>query len=123
VIKVISGYTGGNKEDPTNEEVSSGTTGHVEAIQVYYDPSKLTYEELLDFFWGHINPTEPSGQFVDRGKQYRSVIFYHDEEQKRLAEKAKEALARSRRRITRTTTKRILSGINIIGMRPAAISF
>ena len=97
VVKVVSGYTGGNKENPTYEEVSSGTTGHVEAIQVYYDPSKLTYEELLDFFWRHVDPTDPGGQFVDRGTQYRSVIFYHDEEQKRLAEKSKEALDQSRR--------------------------
>jgi peptide methionine sulfoxide reductase msrA/msrB len=97
VIKVISGYTGGKKENPTYEEVSSGTTGHVEAVQVYYDPSKITYEELLDFFWRHVDPTDPGGQFVDRGLQYRSVIFYHDEEQKRLAEKSKETLDKSGR--------------------------
>jgi peptide methionine sulfoxide reductase msrA/msrB len=97
VVKVISGYTGGYKENPTYEEVSSGTTGHVEAVQVYYDPSKISYEELLDFFWRHIDPTDSGGQFVDRGRQYRSVIFYHDEEQKRLAEKSKEALEKSGR--------------------------
>ena len=97
VVKVISGYTGGNKENPTYEQVSSGTTGHVEAIQVYYDPSKLTYEELVDFFWRHVDPADPGGQFVDRGSQYRSIIFYHDEEQKRLAEKSKEALDKSGR--------------------------
>ncbi len=92
VMKVISGYTGGTKENPAYEEVSSGTTGHVEAVQVYYDPSKITYQELLDYFWKHVDPTDAGGQFVDRGVQYRSVIFYHDEEQKRLAEKSKEAL-------------------------------
>jgi peptide methionine sulfoxide reductase msrA/msrB len=97
VVKVISGYTGGNKEKPTYEEVSSGRTGHVEAIQVYYDPRKMTYEELLDYFWKHIDPTDAGGQFVDRGSQYQSVIFYHDEEQKRLAEKSKEALSKSRK--------------------------
>lgn len=97
VVKVISGYTGGSKDNPTYEEVSSGTTGHVEAVQVYYDPSKITYEGLLDFFWRHIDPTDPGGQFVDRGSQYRSIIFYHDEEQRRLAEKSKEALDRSGR--------------------------
>ena len=97
VVKVISGYTGGNKENPTYEEVSSGTTGHVEAVQAYYDPSKITYEELLDFYWKHIDPTDPGGQFVDRGPQYRSVIFYHDEDQKRLAEKSKETLDKSGR--------------------------
>lgn len=95
VVKVISGYTGGHKENPTYEEVCSGETGHVEAVQVYYDPSKITYGELLDYFWRHIDPTDPVGQFVDHGSQYRSAIFYHDEEQKQLAEKSKEALTRS----------------------------
>jgi peptide methionine sulfoxide reductase msrA/msrB len=95
VVKVISGYTGGNKENPTYGEVSSGKSGHVEAVQVYYDPSKITYEELLDYFWKHVDPTDAGGQFVDRGAQYRSVIFYHDEDQKRLAEKSKEALSKS----------------------------
>lgn len=95
VSKVISGYTGGHKENPSYEEVSSGTTGHVEAVQVYYDPAKITYEELLDYFWRHIDPTDSGGQFVDRGPQYRSVIFYQDEEQKRLAEKSKEELSRT----------------------------
>jgi peptide methionine sulfoxide reductase msrA/msrB len=97
VVKVLSGYTGGSKENPTYEGVSSGTTGHVEVIQVYYDPSKITYEELLDFFWKHIDPTDKGGQFVDRGSQYRSAIFYHDEEQKRLAETSREALDKSGR--------------------------
>jgi len=95
VVKVISGYTGGTKENPTYAEVSSGKTGHVEAVQVYYDPTKITYEELLDYFWKHVDPTDAGGQFVDRGAQYRSAIFYHDEEQKRLAEKSKEALGKS----------------------------
>jgi len=97
VVKVISGYTGGTKENPTYAEVSSGKTGHVEAVQVYYDPTKITYEELLDYFWKHVDPTDAGGQFVDRGAQYRSVIFYHDEDQKRLAEKSKEALSKSGR--------------------------
>jgi peptide methionine sulfoxide reductase msrA/msrB len=95
VVKVISGYTGGQKENPTYEEVSSGKTGHLEAIQVFYDPSKVTFEELLNVLWRHIDPTDPGGQFVDRGGQYRSAIFYHDEEQKRLAEKSKEELSQS----------------------------
>ena len=95
VVKVISGYTGGHKENPSYEEVSSGTTGHVEAVQIYYDPAKVTYEQLLDVFWKHIDPTDPGGQFVDRGAQYRSVIFTHDEEQKRVAEKSKEKLISS----------------------------
>ncbi|MGZ3538839.1 MAG: peptide-methionine (R)-S-oxide reductase MsrB [Thermodesulfobacteriota bacterium] len=95
VVKVISGYTGGTKENPTYAEVSSGKTGHVEAVQVYYDPTKITSQELLDYFWKHVDPTDAGGQFVDRGGQYRSAIFYHDEEQKRLAEKSKEALGKS----------------------------
>ena len=95
VVKVVSGYTGGQKENPTYEEVSSGASGHVEAVQVYYDPSRITYEELLEVFWRHIDPTDGGGQFVDRGLQYRSVIFYHDEEQRRLVEKTREALSRS----------------------------
>jgi peptide methionine sulfoxide reductase msrA/msrB len=95
VIRVISGYAGGTKENPTYQEVSSGTTGHVEAVQVYYDPAKVTYGQLLDYFWRHVDPTDPGGQFVDRGAQYRSVIFYHNEEQKRLGERSKEALQKS----------------------------
>jgi len=95
VVKVIAGYTGGHKENPTYEESSSGTTGHVEAVQVYYNPAKISYGELLNWFWRHIDPTDPGGQFVDRGSQYRSVIFYHNEEQKRLAEKSKEELNKS----------------------------
>lgn len=95
VSKVISGYTGGHKKNPTYEEVSAGTTGHVEAIQVYYDPSRVSYKALLDFFWKHIDPTDPGGQFVDRGQQYRSIIFYHDEEQRQQAEKSKEELGHS----------------------------
>jgi len=94
-VKVISGYTGGKKENPTYEEVSAGTTGHVEAFQVYYDPEKVSYEKLLDVFWRHIDPTDGGGQFVDRGSQYASAIFYHDEEQKRLAEKSKVELGKS----------------------------
>ncbi|MBA4393404.1 MAG: methionine sulfoxide reductase [Desulfobacca sp.] len=95
VIKVISGYTGGTQKNPTYKEVSAGTTGHVEAIQVYYDPAQVTYKTLLDVFWRHIDPTDSNGQFVDRGQQYRSLIFYHDEEQKKLAEQSKEELGRS----------------------------
>jgi peptide methionine sulfoxide reductase msrA/msrB len=97
VVKVVSGYTGGQKENPTYAEVSSGKTGHIEAVQVYYDPSNISYEELLDYLWKHIDPTDAGGQFVDRGGQYRSAIFYHDNEQKQLAEKSKEALGKSRK--------------------------
>lgn len=95
VVRVTSGYTGGRKDNPTYEEVSAGGTGHVEAVQIYYDPQVVTYKQLLDWFWHHIDPTDAGGQFVDRGSQYRSVIFYHDEEQKRLAEESKQALIKS----------------------------
>jgi peptide methionine sulfoxide reductase msrA/msrB len=95
VIEVLSGYTGGHKKNPTYQEVSEGSTGHVEAIQVHYDPTRISYEGLLNVFWRHIDPTDPGGQFADRGSQYRTVIFYHDPEQKNLAEKSREALNRS----------------------------
>jgi peptide methionine sulfoxide reductase msrA/msrB len=97
VIEVVSGYTGGHKKDPTYEEVCSGGTGHAEAIQILYDPAKVTYEELLEVFWRQINPTDPGGQFADRGSQYRTAVFYHDEEQKRLAEQSRAALEASDR--------------------------
>jgi len=107
VRKVISGYTGGSKENPTYEEVCSGRTGHMEAVQVHYDPSEITYEQLLDIFWRHIDPTDEGGQFVDRGSQYGSAVFYHDEEQKRLAEKSRDELTRSGR-FTRPVATQIL---------------
>lgn len=97
VKEVISGYTGGHKKNPTYEEVSAGKTGHVEAVRVLYDPSKVTYEKLLDVFWRQIDPTDDGGQFVDRGLQYRSAIFYFTPLQKTLAEKSKNALQRSGR--------------------------
>lgn len=97
VVEVISGYTGGQVENPTYHQVSSGKTGHVEAVQVIYDPKKVDYKKLLDIFWRHVDPTDPGGQFVDRGSQYRSAIFYHDEEQKRLAEESKRELEASGR--------------------------
>ncbi|HXG31435.1 MAG TPA: peptide-methionine (S)-S-oxide reductase MsrA, partial [Thermodesulfobacteriota bacterium] len=97
VTEVVAGYTGGYKGNPTYEEVSSGTTGHVEAIQITYDPSKISYSEILQVFWRQIDPTDPDGQFVDRGKQYRTVIFYHNDEQRRLAEGSKEEIERSGR--------------------------
>ena len=97
VKKVISGYTGGDKERPTYQEVSSGGTGHLEAVQIIYDPSKITYEKLLDVFWKQVDPTDSAGQFVDRGQQYTTAIFYHNEEQKKLAKKSKEDLAKSGR--------------------------
>jgi peptide methionine sulfoxide reductase msrA/msrB len=93
VIEAISGYTGGHKADPTYEEVSAGGTGHLESVKVIYDPTRTSYAALLDYFWHHVDPTDAGGQFVDRGSQYRSAIFYANEEQKRLAEASKAALA------------------------------
>ena len=95
VVDVIAGYTGGEKENPEYKEVSSGATGHYEAIQIIYDPEKITYEELLDVFWKQIDPTDAGGSFVDRGQQYGSAIFYHDNKQKRLSELSKEKLSKS----------------------------
>ena len=97
VVEAVSGYTGGQKPNPTYEEVSAGATGHAEAVRVTYDPDKITYEELLDVFWRHVDPTDGGGQFVDRGSQYRTAIFYHDEEQKRIAEESKAQLEKSGR--------------------------
>jgi len=93
VTEVISGYTGGTVANPTYKQVSRGGTGHVEAVKVIYDPTKVTYEKLLEVFWQHVDPTDGGGQFVDRGNQYRSVIFYGNEEERALAEASKKELA------------------------------
>jgi peptide methionine sulfoxide reductase msrA/msrB len=97
VEQVISGYTDGHKENPSYKEVSAGGTGHAEAVQVLYDPSKISYTKLLETFWRQIDPTDPNGQFVDRGSQYRTGIFYHNNEEKILAEKSKKGLEQSGR--------------------------
>ncbi|MCX7918548.1 MAG: peptide-methionine (S)-S-oxide reductase MsrA [bacterium] len=97
VITVVSGYTGGTKKNPTYAEVCTGTTGHYEAVQITFDPKKVSYQQLLDIFWQQIDPTDPNGQFVDRGPQYRTAIFYHTEEQKKLAEQSKQQLNQSGR--------------------------
>ncbi len=93
VVQVVSGYAGGRGANPNYEDYAQ--KGYVEAVQVFYDPQKVTYQQLLDYFWRHMDPTDAGGQFVDRGPQYRGVIYYHDEEQRRLAEASKQALARS----------------------------
>jgi len=95
VLRVVSGYTGGHTIDPTYPEVSSGTTGHMEAVQVHFNPEQISYTDLLDTFWRHIDPTDNDGQFTDRGPQYRSAIFYHTPEQKLEAEASKEKLEQS----------------------------
>jgi len=97
VISTTSGYTGGHTKNPTYKEVSAGGTGHAEAVEVVYDPAKITYARLLDVFWKNIDPITPDQQFCDVGTQYRSGIFYHNDEQKRQAEASKKALESSGR--------------------------
>jgi len=92
VISVTSGYTGGGKKSPTYEEVSEGTTGHAESVDVVYDPAKIGYEKLLDVYWHNVDPFAKNYQFCDHGTQYRTAIFVHDETQKRLAEASKAAI-------------------------------
>lgn len=93
VVEAISGYAGGRGENPTYDDYAG--KGHIEVVQLRYDPALVTYKQLLDYFWRHVDPTDPGGQFVDRGPQYRTAIFYHNEEQKRLAEEAKKELDKS----------------------------
>ncbi len=95
VTEVVSGYTGSAVKDPTYEDVSSGATGHLEAIRITYDPSKITYSELIDLFWRQIDPTDSGGQFADRGTQYRTAIFYSNDEERRLAGSSKAEFASS----------------------------
>lgn len=97
VIKAVSGYAGGEEEDPSYDLVSGGETGHREAVQVHFDPSVVSYRDILDHFWKHFDPTDEGGSFGDRGFQYTSAIFYHSEEQRRIAEESKEALEASGR--------------------------
>jgi peptide methionine sulfoxide reductase msrA/msrB len=97
VLAVVSGYTGGSRTHPTYNDVCSGKTGHAEAVQVFFEPERVSYETLLEHFWRMIDPTDPGGQFVDRGSQYRTCIFYHDATQKRLAEQSRTALNQSGR--------------------------
>lgn len=96
VVATISGYTGGHTSNPTYFDVAMGFTGHVEALQVLYDPKRISYEQLLEVFWHNVDPTTDDGQFCDQGPAYRSAIFYHDAEQLRAAEASKAALDRSR---------------------------
>jgi peptide-methionine (S)-S-oxide reductase len=96
VTATISGYTGGKKVNPSYEEVSSGTTGHAEAVQVVYDPKKVSYQKLLEVFWVNIDPTVRDRQFCDSGTQYRTAIFYHNEEQRKAAEASRAALEKTK---------------------------
>ena len=141
VHEVISGFSGGHVANPSYEDVSKGTTGHVESVQVYYDPKVISYETLLDAFWRMVNPTDNEGQFVDRGEQYRTLIFYQSEEQKEKAEHSRKVLNESGRykapviteirkfglfiqpkNIIRIITKRTPSVINTIVLIQAVIN-
>jgi methionine-S-sulfoxide reductase len=95
VVSTIVGYIGGSVQNPTYEQVSTGNTGHLEAVQITFDSTQLSFEELLEVFWKNIDPTDPYGQFADKGSQYETAIFYHDETQKELAIKSKKKLADS----------------------------
>jgi peptide methionine sulfoxide reductase msrA/msrB len=97
VLSVTSGYTGGEGDNPSYKEVSTGRTGHLEAVQVVYDPTKVTYSAILEMFWRQIDPTDAGGQFADRGSQYATAILYHDEEQRQIAEESKGELEASGR--------------------------
>ncbi|WP_195574549.1 peptide-methionine (S)-S-oxide reductase MsrA [Paenibacillus sp. 1001270B_150601_E10] len=97
VHAVISGYTGGHVENPTYEQVKTQTTGHLEAVQITYDPSLISYEQMLELYWAQIDPTDAGGQFQDRGESYTTAIFVHTDEQRHLAEASKEALVQSGR--------------------------
>jgi methionine-S-sulfoxide reductase len=110
VISTTAGYTGGKEKNPTYEQVSSGMTGHAEAIEIVYDPSRVTYAELLDVFWRNINPTQADGQFADRGPQYRTAIFCHDEEQRKLALASKRELENSGRFDQKIVTEIVPAG-------------
>lgn len=110
VIEAVSGYTGGQEKNPNYKQVSAGRTGHIEAVKVIYDPDKITYEELLEVFWQHVDPTDPGGQFVDRGSQYLSAVFYANETERRQAEESKKRLAASGR-----FSKPVVTGILPLG--------
>ena len=111
VSKVISGYTGGKKENPSYKEVATGSTNHAEAIEIHYDPSKISYNDLLEVFWRNVDPTDINGQFIDRGKQYRPVIFHHNKDQKKLAEKSRDRLEKSKRFKNKIVTSIVSSTI------------
>lgn len=114
IISVTSGYTGGHVPNPTYEQVTTGTTGHTEAVEIEYDPEVISYDQLVEIYWQQTDPTDALGQFADRGDSYRPVIYYNDEEERNIAERSKQALQDSGRFdkpiVTKNRTKkRILS--------------
>lgn len=114
VVSVTSGYAGGFQKDPTYEQVSAGKTGHAECVQVVFDPQKITYAKLLDIFWHNVDPTQAEGQFCDHGHQYRAVIFYEGDTQKRLAEDSKHRIE---------TTPQRFEGRIVTEITPAAVFY
>lgn len=141
ILKVVSGYTGGHKDNPTYEEVYSETTGHREAVQITFNPEVFPYDKLLDIYWSQIDPTDPGGQFNDRGESYRTAIYYHNEDRKNKAESSKRKIAESgrfnkpivtdilrhkhsiqQRIIIRTIIELIRSAIKCIAEDPAGIN-
>jgi peptide-methionine (S)-S-oxide reductase len=108
VVQVVSGYAGGQKRNPTYEEVGAGITGHAESVQIIYDPAKTSYARLLEVYWHNIDPTSPEGQFCDRGHQYRSAIFVQNDDEKRLAEESKVA---QQAEVAKTVNKPIVTEI------------
>ncbi|HVS30864.1 MAG TPA: peptide-methionine (S)-S-oxide reductase MsrA [Thermoanaerobaculia bacterium] len=97
VRSVVSGYIGGRTVNPTYEDITGGRTGHYEAVEIVYDPRQITYEKLLEVFWRNIDPMDDTGQFCDKGSQYRSAIFAHNDEQRRLAQTSREGIERNNR--------------------------
>jgi peptide-methionine (S)-S-oxide reductase len=97
VVAVVSGYMGGTVANPTYEQVSAGQTGHAESVEVSYDPAKVSYQKLLEAFWQNVDPVTPNAQFCDHGSQYRSVVFYGTDEEKRLSEESKDVIEQSKR--------------------------
>lgn len=95
VVEAVSGYAGGDEQNPTYNQVASGLTSHIESVKVYYDPEVVTYEELVDYHWRYMDPTDPDGQFVDRGPHYRTAVFYETEEQLEAAKRSRERLKES----------------------------
>jgi peptide-methionine (S)-S-oxide reductase len=111
VLTVSSGYSGGQEPNPTYEQVSSGTTGHAESVQVVYDPSRVSYEKLLEVFWRNVDPTQAGGQFCDHGRQYRTAIFTADEAQRSAAEESKRRLEASGKLPGRIVTEIVPAGL------------
>jgi peptide-methionine (S)-S-oxide reductase len=111
VHSVTSGYTGGQKKNPSYEEVSSGVTGHAEAVQIVYDPARISYQQLLDVFWRNIDPLTPNAQFCDHGSQYRSGVFVHDAAQQQAAEASKRMIEASGRFQRKIVTEIVPAGV------------